>query len=161
MYERAFPLTPLKIKDIDGCPWMTPELRTCIRKKASLYRMYVHGTIIRADYTYYKNRLTTLIRSVKRMYYFNPFQRIGKDSSKIWHHINILLGCQSWMITDGLKVGTSFFRGNEMVDYANSFFVNITNDFKDNLQDEVFMLPCSRPNTNSFVFLHTNRHKVR
>ena len=54
--------------------------------------MYVRGTIIKADYTYYKNRLTTLIRRVKRIYYFNLFQRIGKDSSKIWHHINILLG---------------------------------------------------------------------
>ena len=82
IYERAFPLTLLRSKDIEGCPWMTPGLRNCIRKKASLYRMYVCGTIIKADYTYYKDRLTTLIRRVKRMYYCNLFQRIGKDSSK-------------------------------------------------------------------------------
>ena len=139
---------------------MTPGLRNCIRKKASLYRMYVRGTIIKADYTYYKNRLTTLIRRVKRMYYFNLYQRISKDSSKIWHHINILLGSQGRVIMDGLIAGTSFIRGNEMVDYANSFFVNIANDLTANLQDEVFMLPCSRPNPNSFVFMHTDRHEV-
>ena len=160
IYERAFPLTPLKSNDVEGCPWMTTGLRSCIRKKASLYRMYVCGTIIKADYTYYKNRLTTLIRRVKRMYYFNLFQRIGNDSSKIWHQINILLGSQNRVIMDGLKVGTSFISGNEMVDYASSFFVNIANDLTANLQDEVFMLPRGRPNPNSFVFMHTDRHEV-
>ena len=47
-----------------------------------------------------------------------------------------------------------------MVDYANSFFVNIANDLTANLQDEVFMLPRSRPNPNSFVFMHTDKHEV-
>ena len=61
---------------------------------------------------------------------------------------------------DGLRVGTSFIRGNEMVDYANLFFMNIANDLTANLQDEVFMLPRSKPNPNSFVFMHTDQHEV-
>ena len=160
IYERAFPLAPVRNKDVDGCSWMTPGIKACIKKKASLYRMYVRGTILKADYNYYKNRLTTLVRRTKRLYYFNLFQRLGKDSNKIWYHINVLLGNQGRVIIDGLKVDTSIVRGNEMVNYANSFFINIANNLTANLQDMNYMPPSNRPNPNSFVFIHTNRAEV-
>ena len=122
--------------------------------------MYVRGTILKADYIYYKNRLTTLIRRVKRLYYFNLFQRLGKDSNKIWFHINILLGNKSRVIMDGLKVGTTVLRGNEMVNYANTFFINIANNLTANIQGIDLMLPFNRPNLNSFVFMHTDMEEV-
>ena len=33
IYESAYPLMPIKNKDAEACPWMTPELKACIRKK--------------------------------------------------------------------------------------------------------------------------------
>ena len=161
IYERAYPLTKFKNKGTDGCPWMTPELKACIRKKASLYRMYVRGTIFKVDYNYYKNKLVTLVRRVKRMYYFNLFQKLGKDSNKVWYHINVLLGNKGQVIMDGLKVGTSIISGTEMVNYANSFFINVANNLTAGLQDLDFVPPLSRPNPSSFVFMHTHTDEVR
>ena len=160
IYERAYPLINLKTRHTQICPWMTPLLKSCIRKKASLYRLYIRGTIMKEDYTVYKNRLTTAIRRVKRLYYFNLFQRLGKDSNKIWYHINTLLGSQGRVVIDGLKVGALYIRGSEMVNHANSFFVNIANTLTANLGDGGFMPPYTRPNPHSFVFLHTNNEEV-
>ena len=138
---------------------MSQELKACIRKKASLYRMYVRGTILKADYNYYKNRLTTLLRRVKRLHYFNLFQRCGKDPNKIWYHINVLLSNQSRVIMDGLKVGTTVLTGNDMANYANSFFINIANNLTANLPDVELPL-FRRPNPHSFVFMETNTYEV-
>ena len=159
IYERAFPLNPLKNRETEGCPWMTPGLKLCIRRKATLYRMYVRGTILKEEYTHFKNRLTTLIRRVKRLYYFNLFSSLGNDSSKIWHQINNLLGNRSQVEMDGLQVDTLYIKGKDMVDYANSFFINIANDLTAGLPDE-FLPPYSRPNRNTFVFLATDKWEV-
>lgn len=160
IYERAYPLMTCKVKDSEGCPWMTPGLKACIKKKAKFYRMYIRGTIMKADYNYYKNRLTMLVRRVKRLYYFNLFQSAGKDSSKIWLHINTLLGNQGQVVMDGLKVDTRYLTGNEMVNYANSFFVNIANNLTADLEQRDFIPPLNRPNPGSFVFMHTNTDEV-
>ena len=158
-YERAFPMLPLKQGDTGGCPWMNPEVKNCIRKKANLYRMYIRGTITKEEYTHFKNRLTTLIRRVKRLYYFNLFRGLGKDSGKIWHQINILMGNKRQAEMDGLQVDTSYIGGKDMVDYANSFFVNIANNLTIDLPN-VTLTPYGRPNPNSFVFLETDRNEV-
>ena len=160
IYERAYPLISCKNKELEGCPWMTPGLKACIKKKANLYRMYVRGTIMKVEYNYYKNRLTMLVRRVKRLYYFNLFKEAGKDSSKIWSHINTLLGNQGRVVMDGLKVGTRYLTGNEMVNYANSFFINIANNLTADLEQSDFIPPLNRPNPGSFVFMHTDRAEV-
>ena len=46
-----------------------------------------------------------------------------------------------------------------MVNYANSFFINVANNLTANLQD-VDLPPFSRPNPYSFVFMQTNIHEV-
>ena len=161
IYEKAYPLRNLETKEMEACPWMTPLLKSCIRKKGSLYRLYIRGTIMKEDYTIYKNRLTSVIRRVKRLYYFNLFQKLGKDSGRIWHHINILLGGQGQVIIDRLRMDAMVIKGNEMVNHANSFFVNIANNLTANLNGGGITLPYTRPNLNSFVFLHTYKEEVR
>ena len=159
IYERAFPLVPLKNKHTHSCPWMTPGLKLCIRRKAYLYRMYTRGTVLKEEYTYFKNKLTTLIRRVKRLYYFNLFRGLDRDSGKIWNQINLLLGNRSQVEMDGLQVDTSYIREKEMVDYANSYFVSIANNLTVGLPDE-YLPPYGGPNPNSFMFLETTVQEV-
>lgn len=159
IYTRAFPLIPLRIKDSVVCPWMTPNLRICIRKKSALYRMYVRGTIQREDYTLYKNRLTSLIRRVKRLYYYNLFVKIGKNTNQVWYSINLLLGRNSRVVLNGLRVGSSFLVGKDMVEYANKYFVNIANNLTAHLGDQYYV-PTFRPNLTSFIFFPTNVQEV-
>ena len=67
---------------------MTPRLRQCIKKKSKLYRMYLKGRIARGDYTYYKNRLTSVLRKVKRLYYTKLLFDAAKDPRKLWNCLN-------------------------------------------------------------------------
>ena len=69
LYDEAFPIIEIIIKADVNCPWITPSIRTCIKKKAKLYRMATCGTINRVDYTYFSNNLTALLRQAKRLYY--------------------------------------------------------------------------------------------
>ena len=48
-------------------------LKQCIRKKERLYKLYVRGVIPKGDYTYFKNRLTNLLRRAKRLYFLKMF----------------------------------------------------------------------------------------
>ena len=160
LYDRAFPIIEIVIKDDINCPWITPNIRACIKKKAKLYRMVVRGTINKADYTYFSNHLTTLLRRAKRLYYYKLFLRVGIDSSKLWMHINNILGNRTKTSMVSLKVNDVALVGTDMVNYANSYFVNIAGNITNGLVRPVAFAPLQEPNLFSFIFLHTNEHEV-
>ena len=69
-YNALFPLVMAGLKGKKMVPWMTRELKQCIRKKEKLYKLYVRGVIPKNDHTFYKNRLTNLLRRAKRLHFF-------------------------------------------------------------------------------------------
>ena len=159
-YNEAYPIITDKIEVAKKCPWITPRIKACIRKKSRLYRMFVRGTIIREDYTTYKNRLTSLLRRANRLYYFKLFLRAGKNSGRVWSHINTLLGNHSRTLMERLQVDASFITGFDMVNYANAYFVNIANDLTSALQPTGHYVHLTRPNLNSCNFLPTDVDEV-
>ena len=54
--------------------------------------MYTRGTIHKAEYNIYRNRLTSLLRRARRLYYFKIFLQDKGNHSRTWSHINHLLG---------------------------------------------------------------------
>ena len=160
LYDRAFPIIEIVIKADINCPWITPNIRACIKKKAKLYRMVIRGTIKKADYTYFSNHLTTLLRRAKRLYYYKLFLRVGIDSSKLWMNINNILGNRTKTSMVSLKVNDVALVGTDMVNYANSYFVNIAGNITNGLVRPVAFAPLQEPNLFSFIFLHTNEHEV-
>ena len=59
LYDTAFPITTRNnALNLDNCPWITPQIRLCIKKKSKLYRMFLRGTISKHAYTVYNNRFT-------------------------------------------------------------------------------------------------------
>ena len=62
-YNIAFPLFTCSAKSGPPAPSMTHELKQCIIKKAKLY---LKGHIVKASCTVYQNRLTSLLRKVKK-----------------------------------------------------------------------------------------------
>ena len=121
--------------------------------------MYVRETISKEDYTNFKNRVTSFIRKVKRLYCFKLFMRIFKHTNKVWQNINMLLGNNTRVMMNGLKVDPSILVGNEMVNYANSYFVSIANNLTAHLQIQYFTPPF-RSHPTSFMFLPTSVQEV-
>ena len=122
--------------------------------------MFTRGTIAKVDYTYYKNRLTSLLRRAKRLYYFRLFKRDGNNSTKLWYHINKVLGNSSKVPMRCLEIDINTLVGMDMVNYANSYFVNIASDLTKNLPNNDPHIAFQEPNLCSFNFLPTNAMEV-
>ena len=160
LYDEAFPIIEIIIKADVNCPGITPSIRACIKKKAKLYKMATRGTINRADYTYFSNNLTALLRWAKRLYYYKLFLRAGIDSSKLWKHINAILENHTKISIESLKVNDVALVDTYMVNYVNSYFVSVANNITNGLISRVAFVPLQEPNLFSFSFLHTNEREV-
>ena len=51
-YNKAFPIENSTKKSKNSCPWMTPRLKECIKKKAKLYREYLKGHISKREFSF-------------------------------------------------------------------------------------------------------------
>ena len=158
-YNISYPLITQMVRDDKNCPWMTPLIRCCIKKKSKLFRMCNRGTIHKEQYTQFKNRLTTLLRRAKRLYYFRLFYRCQRDSRKLWLHINKVIGKKVKVPMESLKVDQNVLVGTEMVNYANAYFVSIANNLT---VDLLYVEPMlfSEMNPHSFAFMPTNEREV-
>ena len=74
-----------KIKQFSK-PWITKGLRTSIRTKN---RLYQSGDF--KKYKYYRNKICTLTRLSKKLYYHEFFRNNLNDMRKTWQAINALL----------------------------------------------------------------------
>ena len=159
LYNAAFPLMTKVIKDGKDCPWITPAIKICIKKKAKLYRMYIRGTIDKVYYTLFRNHMTSLVRRAKRLYYFRLFLQ-ETNASKLWYRIITVLGNSTGVSMECLKVDGNTHRGVRMVNHANSYFVNIAANLTANLQNNEPYVVTFTPNPFSFAFLPTDANEV-
>lgn len=148
-YDSAYPITTNNINSVRRCPWITPQIRTCIKKKSRLYRMYTRGTIGKIDYTVYKNRLTLLLRRVRRLYYYKLFVRIRNDSKRVWSHLNNIISPCTRIQMEKLYVEPLSLTGQDMVNYANSHFVNMANNLTAGLQGYEYYNFVTEPNPST------------
>ena len=148
-YDNAYPITANNINGTRHCPWITPQIRACIKKKSRLYRMYTRGTISRIDYTIYRNRLTLLLRRVRRLFYYKLFLSIKGDSRRVWSHLNNLIGPCTKIQIEKLYVEPLFLTGQEMVDYANSHFVNMASNLTAGLHNFLHYNFVTEPNPST------------
>lgn len=158
-YNLSYPLVTQIVREDKNCPWITPLIKCCIKKKSRLFRMCNRGTIHKEQYTTFKNRLTTLLRRAKRLYYFRLFSRCQKDSKKLWFNINKIMGKKDRVPMECLKVNQNALVGTEMANYANTYFVSIANDLT---MDLVHLDPMlfGAANPHSFAFVPTNEREV-
>ena len=78
-------------------------------------------------------------------------------------HDNIrlsLLSNGSKVQMQGLLVGSTVLTGYDMVNYANTYFVNVTNSLTSGFQSNGLSVHLTRPNPNSCIFLPTDIHEV-
>ena len=150
IYDLAYPITEKIINIEKNNEWLTPRVKECIRKKSKLYKLFICGQITKVDYSYYANKLTLLLRKVKRLFFYKLFHNIFGNSSKTWFYINKLMGNSCTNSMEKLTVDSKILKGEEMANYANDYFVNIALNLTRNINtsgDHIFYNP---PNPHSF-----------
>ena len=132
-YSIAFPIKQKTDKVKNLAPWMTPRLRQCIRKKAKLYKLYLRGRIEKAEYIFFRNRVTALIRRVKRLYYSKLLFEAAGDIKQTWSCLNSILERNLHPTLKELKNGNITVTGRNLVNYINNYFINAVNTITANL----------------------------
>ena len=131
-YNAAYPTQTRINKPKQHAPWMTPRLMECIKKKAKLYKLYLKERVTRDEYTSYKNRLTSLLRRVKRLYYSTLLFNAANDSRKIWSYLNDITERNRVKVLKEKRLGDVVLYGQELVNHANDFFINAVTSITNN-----------------------------
>jgi len=92
LYNRSF---PMKVRFIGqkrlNKPWLSAGLMKSIRTKSRYFKLYKLGLISRELNNKYKNQLTKLLRTAKRLYYLTKFRQCTGDASGTWKLIRKIL----------------------------------------------------------------------
>jgi hypothetical protein len=91
IYNKSFPFKSYTVKECKN-PWLTPALLKSIKHKNALYHKMRSNKHIEHEYKTYKNNLTKTIRLAKYNYHKNLLTEFKNKSSKLWMHLNNLIG---------------------------------------------------------------------
>ena len=163
VYNDCFPKKKKKIKiNRIRAPWVTPDLKRCIKKKYRLYNYLKRGLINRQDFNKYKNTLSWVIKKVRRIYFIKKFQ-CNTDTKTTWNNINKILDRNnkesfSKIISD---YGNKLY-GKDAANKFNTYFVDVGNNIARNLSNDIDLgyfngIPRI---LNSFVFISTTEYEV-
>ena len=164
-YESAFPIRKKKIKsNLINAPWITPQLKRCIRKKYLLFNLLRRGLIERRQFNKYKNTLTWLINKIRRRYYYYKFNACKEDCKQTWSNVNTLLKRK---LRDTVrKVVTEegqVMEGIHMLDYFNDYFTSVVSRLTENMPiaiNFIFFLNNIPPVAQSCFFAPTDENEV-
>ena len=117
-------------------------------------------------YTQYKNKLTSLLRASKKMYYAQQFENEKNSIRNTWKVINLILNKQksSKIITSIISEGNLVSDPNEIADCFNDYFTNIGPNLASNIlptQSSLgFTEYLSNPNNKSVFLTPVNKYEV-
>ena len=159
-YNIAFPIAVRAIKSKHPAPWLSYKLKQCIKKKAKLYKLYLRSIITKADYTFYRNRLTAVLRRAKRLYFSKLFCDAGNSSNKIWSYLNGIMERKTGQSLKEVKVGDVTINGQNLANYANRYFVTAASSITSNLTPPTTYPFMTAPIAASCFFHPTNYVEV-
>lgn len=139
MYNSSFPIKRKKVKsNLINAPWITPEIKKCIKKKYRLFNYFKRGLIQKRQFIMYKNALNWVINRVRSKYYHQKFESCIANSKKTWSNVNQILGrgrqepvCR--IVTEGGRI----VEGNSMAESFNLFFTSIVSRITESLPREI------------------------
>ena len=160
MYDIAFPLKESRGKVGSCVPWMSPRLKLCVKKKSKLYKSYISGRVHKVVYTVFKNKVTSLIRRAKRLYYYKLFFHAGCASKRVWVIIDNIITRKGDNSLKCLTVDGTVLTGVPLVNYANHYFATAALSVTRGLQPPEVYPFLTPPVLNSCFFYPTTPAEV-
>jgi hypothetical protein len=111
-------------------PWITPAIKTSIRKNNKLYKKYLKTKSVyyHTKFKLYRNKLNHLLRVSKRNYYSNYFDTKGGNSRQIWKGIKSLINIKSksYQVPEVINDnGCELTDAKSIANAFNGFFSNV------------------------------------
>lgn len=115
------------------CPWLTKGLQNACKKKNALYKQFIRLRTEDSEQRYklYKNKLTEVLRTRKKLYYTNLINNNKNNIKEVWSILNsIIKGNTKNKVYPNYFVDKNIdnYNMNEVVESFNNFFVNVGPD---------------------------------
>ena len=159
LYRKYFPLKIkyLSQKRLDK-PWLTPAILKSIKVKSQYYKKFKLNLITEAVYKRFKNKLTNIIKKVKRDYNFHKFSNCKKDTRSTWKHLHqLILNRDSKRDVHRLVVDDSELTDErDISEYFNDYFSGIAGKLNSSIPPPVNdpLENLSRGNHSNSLFLY-------
>ena len=132
IYHSCFPTKSKKISTSKKyLPWITRDIKKCIKKKYYLYSLWRRGIITKRSFVTYKNLLTWVINKSRNLYYIRKFSN-EHDSKKVWNYINGILKRKKSDNEIELKDNNGL-SVPDVPEYFNGYFTNIASQLVSHL----------------------------
>ena len=165
-YDKNFPLITAKHKSKrNNMPWITKAILRSIHRWNKLYKIYLDNlTIYNSDkYKKYRNKLTSLIRTSRKMYYSEKLNSVKSNMKATWGIINDLIERKKHKLpSEMFTLNRTIIKPEDTVDTFNSYFVNLgpnlANKFdRPNVHFTKFL---PEPTSSSLFFYPTNPTEI-
>ena len=153
-YNKNCPIKTKKCKLKSNSPWITPDLKFCLKKKFSLLKLLKQNLITKESYVKYRNLLISAIKQAKVLYFLKKSISNNNDVKSTWKFINSVLNKNKKERVKSINDpnGTEL-TGVDMANYFNSYFTNIIPDIVSSIPDVAFDVLQNIPSaTSSFYF---------
>ena len=129
---------PIKTKQVTEKyfhnPWYTPEVRKLSQARSSYFALYNENIISHADYSFFRNKVTSLIRKCKQTYFHHCFERNIGNIKATWKIIrNLCNNNADRNIKEILHNGITYENSLEIAEIFNTHFVSVAEELANNL----------------------------
>ena len=122
--------------------------------------MLKNNVISLADFNSYKRLLNSAIKQAKLLYYIKKSFKFNGDIKRTWKFINEVLNKNERKPIYSINNSNSVeLKGNEMVNYFNSYFINVITDLTNNYNYNINNADPQINVDHNQIFFSTNQSK--
>ena len=165
-YDKNIPLVRQKnFKKIKN-PWITKGIMTSIVTRNKLYKKALKEPNCKANrekYKKYRNKLTSLIRLSRKMYYSQKIESNKSNTNSLWQIIKDLIGTKTKDTSNTfINEGKEITDPEQISNIFNSYFVNIGPNLASKIDDtqDDFKKYLGQPFHESLVLRPTSNQEI-
>ena len=134
-YTECFPLRSKEVTEkYFKNPWHGTSVKKLSDARIRYHSLLKQGLVTKAEYSLYRNRITSLIRKHKESYFQNLFARNISNIRETWKNIKLLCNNNSnKKIESILHNNVKYSSDSDIAEIFNNFFVNIARDIENSL----------------------------
>ena len=135
IYQTSFPIkTKFVTEKYFSNPWYTADVKKLSEARKSFYGLLLENLVTNAEYSNFRNKVTSLIRKCKQLYFERCFSRNIGNIKATWKIIrNICNGYQNRTIKEVSHDGVTYTVPYDIAESFNNFFVNIAENLAQNM----------------------------
>ena len=165
-YDRNIPLVKNKPRNSARNPWITKGIMRSIHNRNQLYKLTKSNPSPATinNYKRYRNRLTSIIRLARKMYFSDKLDKNKNNVNTIWKVINNIIGKNTKVKSPQTfcHEDNQYTNPSDVCNAFNTYFSNLGPNLADKITPSTghFSQYLSRPCNNSLFFTPTNIHEI-